>query len=50
MASAQALIRNNENYVRSFKEDNQPPSGAKHAAALAGMGARLDADEIAAGA
>src|SRR5216684_1688104 len=46
MSITDELVRNNENYARSFKKGNLPMPPAKHVAVLACMDARLDVHKI----
>ena len=46
MSTTDELIRNNENYARSFKKGDLPLPPAKHVAVLACMDARLDVHKI----
>src|ERR1700680_1704879 len=46
MAVTDELLRNNENYAKSFTKGNLPLPPAKHVAVLACMDARLDVHKI----
>jgi carbonic anhydrase len=46
MSVTDSLVRNNENYARSFAKGNLPLPPAKHVAVLACMDARLDVHQI----
>jgi carbonic anhydrase len=46
MSVTDALVRNNENYVRAFAKGDLPLPPAKHVAVLACMDARLDVHKI----
>lgn len=46
MSITDELVRNNKNYVRSFKKGDLPLPPAKHVAVLACMDARLDVHKM----